>query len=349
MANRIYTRTYSPRSVGRFISGKGLNGAPLSDTSLLEEFENHSKSGNRQFTALVSASDRIVDGVTRAFRKYYEDGEEAADIWIAFIEVSPTTTARIHSARELAGRCGFQKPELFSHEVVFEWAIPEEYIIHEVSFLTLMERGLREDYFLREYHLPQPSSGKVQSAPEVRSAAEVRHNTAREFQQRRDPWDIGLTLGAFAQNFGAKTPLGWIAHQFFSDCVQSKIRKDRMVMLKYAHEYTDDASWEQHAELVDFDFLLDIDAGIDTALCDWWLSDIEDYEEFEKWRGEMEDSMGWELIKFRETWVEVDEDGIIRVMPASEAVLFDEAWRQLSVKHEKQRAAIKAEGLRIGL
>jgi hypothetical protein len=156
MANRtIYTRVHSKRSAGRLVSGKGPKGDLLSDTALLEEFRNHAKfrnhtnkeenEGKRELTALVSGSDRIVDSVRRAFDKHCGDGESSA-----FIEVPPTTNenaTRIHSAKELAEKCGLPDPNKFSHEVVFEWAIPEKYVVYEVSLQTLMERGLQECYF----------------------------------------------------------------------------------------------------------------------------------------------------------------------------------------------------------
>lgn len=92
MANHtMYTRVYSERSAGTLESAKGPNGAPLSDIALLKEFRNHSKKWNRVSTALVSGSDHIVDTLKRAFEKHYEDGESSEDIWIAFIEVPPTT------------------------------------------------------------------------------------------------------------------------------------------------------------------------------------------------------------------------------------------------------------------
>jgi hypothetical protein len=107
MAKRtIYTRVYSKRSAGRFISCKGPKGGPLFDASLIKEFRNHAKFQNhgesQELTALVSGSDRIIDTLRRAFDKHYRDGESAADIWIAFLGVPPTpnrNTTRIHSAK----------------------------------------------------------------------------------------------------------------------------------------------------------------------------------------------------------------------------------------------------------
>lgn len=100
-----------------------------------------------------------------------------------------------------------------------------------------MERGLEEHYFLR------PSTWKVQST------SEVRYYTARELQ-RHGSWEIGITLGVFAQTFGAKALLDWISHWAFHDYNQARILNDDVVRLNYAYEHTDYARW--HTEIVDF-------------------------------------------------------------------------------------------------
>ena len=277
--------------------------------------------------ALVSGSDRIVDTLKRASDKYYEDGESSAEIWIVFIEVPPTineTATRIYSAKELAEKCELPEPNLFSHEVVFEWAIPGKYVLHEVSLQSLMKRGLQEHCFL------QPST------------EEVRRYTTRELQ-RHGPWEIGVTLGFFARKFGARGPLNWVSHQIFHDCVRAKIMDDDVVRLNYAHG---------HTEIVDFQFFCDLDYGIDLSLCDWWLSDVDfflDYEEFMKWREVTENSMTWDLIEFWETWHDVDYDGTIKELSAKEKFSYDEEYNKLLVGHEKKRAAIEAEAVNIGL
>lgn len=328
MANRtIYTRVYSKSSAGQLVSAKTPKGDPLSDAALLEEFRNHANKWNQEPTALLSGSDRIVDTLKRAFDKHYEDGESSAEIWIAFIEVPPTiieTPTRIYSAKELAQKCQLPEPNLFSHEVIFEWAIPETYVLHEVSLQTLMKRGLQKDCFL----LP--------------STAEVRYYTARGFQ-RRDPWDIGVTLGFFAQKFGARAPLDWVSHRLFHDCVRAKILDDDIVRLNYAHGDT---------EIVDFQFFCDLDDGIDTSLCDWWLADIDFYEnygEFKEWREVTEDSMTWDLIDFWETWHDVGYDGTISELSGKGKLLYDVAEKKLLFKHEKKRAAIEEEAVKLGL
>lgn len=195
---------------------------------------------NRKPTALVSASVRIVDTLKRAFDKHNEHGESPAEIGIAFIEpksIENGNLPRIHSARQLAKQCNLQNPEFFSYEFVFEWAIPEKYVLHKVSLQTLMERGLPMDWLLPP------------------STEEVRRYIAREFQQC-GPWEIGVALGFFARNFGARAPLNWVSHQLLRDCVRPEIVGEDVVMLEWAPEHTEKstsnffASWRMGSRLV---------------------------------------------------------------------------------------------------
>jgi hypothetical protein len=249
--------------------------------------------------------------------------------WVAFIEVPPNENAtRIHCAKELAGKCELWEPNRFYHEMVFEWAIPEKYVLHKVSLQSLMDRGIQRQCFFQS------------------STAEVRCYIARELPHAISldgPWEIGVGLGCFARNFGARAPLNWISHQLFQDCVRTRIVNDDVVRLSYAHG---------DSEIVDFNFFCDLDDGIHTSLYDWWLSDIDfflDYEEFEERRDVMEDSITWELIEFWETWHDVDYNGTFREISEKEKLLYDKIQNQLLVKHEEMRAAVEAKAVRIGL
>ncbi|PMD63140.1 uncharacterized protein K444DRAFT_329003 [Hyaloscypha bicolor E] len=150
MAKRtIYTRAYSKSSAGQLVSAKALRGDPLSPTDLLDEFRKHADRYNREPTALVSVSDRIVDTVKRAFDKRYGNGESPADTWVAFIEIPSIiheNPGRVHASRRLAEECELPEPNLFNHEMVFEWAIPEKYVLHKISLQTLMDRGLQWEH-----------------------------------------------------------------------------------------------------------------------------------------------------------------------------------------------------------
>ncbi|KAK5562188.1 hypothetical protein LTR43_012217, partial [Exophiala xenobiotica] len=174
------------------------------------------------------------------------------------------------------------------------------------------------------------------------SASEVRNCLARELR-RSDPGEIGLTLGFLARKFGARAPLDWISHQIFHDCVWVDILAGDLVRLDYARG---------DIETVDFQFFCDLQDGTETSLCEWWLADIDfflDCEEFKEMRDVSQDSMTWDLIEFWETWHDVDRDGTIKELSATEKLSQDEAKDRLLVEHEKKKAAIEAEGVKIGL
>ena len=207
---------------------------------------------------------------------------------------------------------------------MFEWAIPEKFVLHVVSLQTLMERGLQERCFV------QPPT------------SEIRYHTARELQ-RQGPWEIGLTLGFFARKFGARAPLNWVSRKLFHDCIRANIMDDGVFSPDCAHG---------HSKIVNLGFFCDPEDGIDTCLCEWWLADLDfflDCEEFQKWREVIEDSMTWDLIAFGETWGDVDSGGIIRELSMEDKLTYDEEKNGLLVKYEKKRAAIEAEAVKIGL
>ncbi|KXJ84777.1 hypothetical protein Micbo1qcDRAFT_154686 [Microdochium bolleyi] len=311
-----YSRAYSNNSAGQLVSAKGLKGDPLSPMQLLSEFRNHAKLWNRTPTALVSASNRIVDTTKRAFDKHYVDGEPPVDIWIAFIQV-PTTphdaAARIHHAQQLAEDCGLSNSGSFRYEFVFEWGIPENFVVHKVSLQTLMDRGLEwKTYLFRSGpKLPLPTEElKARITTDIQPVSPC-HGS----------WETGLYLGGFARKFGARAPLDWISHQLFFDCIGGEIDSD-------------------------------MENGIDTALLEWWLADTQfflDYMYFKDRRDAMEESMLWDQIEFWETWHGVGGDGKPRQLSRVEEVLYAEAWDTLSGKHERIGAAIEAEAVTIGL
>ena len=336
MANRkIYTRVYSKGSAGQLVAAKTPKGDPLSRTDLRDEFRKHANRYNREPTALVSVSDRIVDTVKRAFEKHCEDGESPADIFVAFIEIPAAIhdePAQVHAARLLAEECRLPESRLFSHEIIFEWAIPERYVLHTVSLQILMDRGLRWERFF-------PSGPELQPL----STARLRCCISRDLQHAGRGWEVGVYLGCFARNFGARAPLDWISHQLFYDCVWTRIVDDDVVRLNYADKYS---------ETVNFDFFCKLNEGIGAVLYDWWLADIDfflDYKEFKEWQDVMEDGIVWDLIEFWETWHDVGCNEPAREIFEKEKLLCDEARDKLLAKHEKIRATVEAKAVMLGL
>jgi hypothetical protein len=146
MANRkIYTRVYSKGSTGQLVSAKVPKGDPLSRMDLRNKFRKHANRCNREPTALVPVSNRIVNTVKRAFKKHYEDGESLVDIFVAFIEIPAATheePARVHTIRLLAEECRLPEPGLFSHEIIFV-IIPPYYISRSLYSLFSARIGCR--------------------------------------------------------------------------------------------------------------------------------------------------------------------------------------------------------------
>ncbi|KAJ9130179.1 hypothetical protein NKR23_g12317 [Pleurostoma richardsiae] len=324
MATRtMYTRAYSKSSAGRLVSGRGLGSYSLSRAQLLDDFQKHADRIEEP-TALVSVSDRLVDTVKRAYDKHSEN-DSPADIWVAFIEVPATAASpRLHAAQDLAEDCGRPDSGLFRHEFVFEWAIPEEYVLHTVSLQTLMDRGLEWEQHFAEKPLSTASLLDV-IAWDLLSA-----------ERGYDPWDIGVRLGYFARTFGARAPVDWIAHQLFYDCARPKIVYEDVVRLYYDYD------------TVDFVFFCELDHGIEAALFDWWLADVDlcrAYEEFMEWQAGVEDRMTWDFIDLWEHYGVSDCESV-RELSVSERSLYEKSLDALSARHRRE---IEAEAVKLGL
>jgi hypothetical protein len=63
----------------------------------------------------------------------------------------------------------------------------------------------------------------------------------------------------------------------------------------------------------------------------------------------MEDNMTWDLIEFWDTWHDINCDGTIRGISTQEEFLYNEAKNELFIKHEKKRADVETEAVKISL
>lgn len=343
-------------------------GNQLAPDELLDEFEKHQDRWNQEPTALVSVSDRIVDTLKRALEMHYEDLESPSKIQVVFIEVpepESKSTPTIHHARQLAEDCGLPEPKCFSYEFVFEWAIPEEYVLHTVSLQTLMDH--QQQSFIMDNVLPFPPP-KTQ---------ELRRRIAKQlqsFSSHYDPWEIGEVLADFASTFGARAPHEWIAHQLFNDCVSSKLDDeiDDMIHLEFSLD---------HSTTVDYVWFQNLQEGITTALDEWFerivfSADHDILEESEDtvehgiaWKDTVEHGIAWEdtvehgiawedTVEHDIAWEDTVENDIAWEMDMffdgscyeweqfSESC--DEALDELSSEHRESRAAIEREAVRIG-
>jgi hypothetical protein len=325
MANStIYTRVYSDGSAGKLASGRGSAGDPLTHSQLLSEFEAHKELSNRIPTALVSVSDRIIDTLNRALTKYYHDDEHPSDIWVAFIEVPnpKPESVRLHSARLLAEQCGEPNTERFSHEFLFEWAIPKEYRSHLVSLETLMGRwqgSLIMDHVRILEYSPSTTKALKNTIAELLGSVD----------DRCDPWEIGEVLADFATTFGARAPLNWIVYRLFVDCVSTDEFDDYLIQLKFSSD---------HSIIID---VVNLEQGA-TAILEEWSERIifsTDHDNLKEWKDAVEGEIEWDVDMFMDTWCDMWEQ-----FPES----CDEAWNELSAKHGERRAAIEREAVRIG-
>jgi hypothetical protein len=326
----IYTRAYSDSSARQLTSGRGPTGYQLTHSQLLFEFKKHKELSNRQPTALVSVSNRLIDTLTRALKKHYDRDEHPSNIWVAFIEIPDDPepeSVRPHSALNLAEQCGEPNPELFSHEFLFEWAIPEEYVSHLVSLETLMGRWQGNP--IMDAVLETPPS----------NTQELKETIAEQLGRVSDdcsPWAIGEVLGDFASTFGARAPLWRIVYRLFEDCLFSGffVRSEfDMFHLKFSsHQRMD----------VHVDWYHDLEQGPTAVLEDWLerISFSADYDNFKKWEDAVEADMEGEEDMFLR-WC--DQLGL--QFPKSR----DKNRGELSAKHRENRAALEREAVRIGL
>lgn len=346
MARReIYTRVYSPSSVGDIVSGKValVSGEETFDQRLAieelhREFRNHADRSRRVRTALVSVSNRIIDTVKRAYEKHLVHREPAGDIWIVFIEVPAARDGRVgrhHRAEVLARQCGHYQPRIFRHEIVFEWAVPHEYVLHEVSLQTLMARGLGwGKYMSRKGKRPQYISTR---ALQGRVSEDLRGH----------PWEVGLQLGFLAKAFGARAPGDWIAHQLWYDCVKAA-RIDNGIKLTDAHGCSEISRPNSAKGTVEEQ----IDRGIETALVDWWLEDLEcspEYEAAADWRDDMGDIVIWEQMDFWQTWYPAYDHKMFYPPCEVKGLSYDEEWEKMQSRCSEIEASVEREAVRIGL
>jgi hypothetical protein len=269
-------RCHSSRSAGALVSGKGRGHGQRLGTNLYTEFSNHKLPHSRQPTALISTSSRLIDTLQRAFGIFYNKANDPGErnpgqIWIAFMYVPDVDKHIYHHAEDLAKQYREPEPGKFRYEYLFEWEIPERYIVHEVSVETLMNRGFDMKHYLRNGMFPRTSELRKAFASAMLSPSQ-------------HPDIIGIELGLLVRCFGARAPVRQLAQQLLYDCypVQRIYWKIQTVALSY----------DDGRVYLDFGYFRAIEDGIDTALIDWWLADVDFYDAYNEhcdWALDIED------------------------------------------------------------
>ncbi|KAL4957106.1 hypothetical protein BDW69DRAFT_52541 [Aspergillus filifer] len=142
----------------------------LSNEELLCEFKKHQILKSSKPTALISVTDRPLEALKRALGKLHDGGEGADTIFIITIRIPGGEerqggTRPIH-AQEIARKShDCENSHVFKHEYLFQWEIPEHYVLHCVSLSTLLNRGIKEALGLDLHKgLRFPSFSEMQDA-----------------------------------------------------------------------------------------------------------------------------------------------------------------------------------------
>lgn len=330
--SRDFYRTFSDGcSVGGIVSGKGKQARHLFIHELLCEFNSH-KTGARKLneefcherlTALVSVTISFIDALRRAFDKFY-GGHKREKIWIVFISVPHKDKATYHHAKHLAQELGLEEPNMFKDEYVFEWEVPEKYIVHKVSVHTLLSRGFSMERYCE-------FSNDMKQLPPAYLLRQIM--AKRILNPATGGYDIGMSLGFMARCFGARAPVRDIAYRILSECSRVRFVDHHAQSVRVSY-------WRGHETALDFEHFCWIDRGIDEALLDLWLSDIDFYRAYKEhceWVSMLKDEMerDWETFGEKIYYEEISDPEL--------------HYRTLQEKEENMQAEIEIAAVKLGL
>ena len=100
-------------------------------------------------TALVSTTKDVVRTLKGVYDKHYIEDEDVKDMYLTIINIAgpgserPDPDLQVHSAVRLARAIELdaESQRLFKDECLFEWEIPQRYVVNRVSLRTLRDRG----------------------------------------------------------------------------------------------------------------------------------------------------------------------------------------------------------------
>jgi hypothetical protein len=236
-----------------------------------------------------------------------------------FISVPHKDRSIYHHAQHLARKIGHDKTAIFKDEYIFEWEIPEKYIVHKVSVQTLLERGLDIGRYCRYYN------GRRRLPP----AFLLRQKIAEHIlDPSNSGYDIGLGLGFMARHFGARAVVCDIAHRILFECT-------RVVDIDDEAQYVHISYGNCNERFVDIEHFYWIDRGIDEALVDLWLTDLA-YNEHCEWVSGLEYEMEREWETF---WECMNDDSVSHF----------EQRLMLQAREDRMHAKIEIAATKLGL
>jgi hypothetical protein len=248
-----FYRCYSDTSAGTLVSGQGRGHQVLALDELREQFELHCEKWSTTSTKLISITTSLIRVLHIALTKLV-DREPAEKIVIVFISAPPEDKPQYHSAKRLADEFDFEKPHLYSSEYLAEWEIRSDAVQHSITLETLIDRGLFSKWDESELSL--------------RSVEDLRKYIGNVlFNGCQNAYELGLGLGFMARTFGARAPSKHIAKKLLHEIVKPSFVDDfgyAIIRYKPAKIVLDDIE----------DWLAAYE-GIDTAIIDWWLCDVE--------------------------------------------------------------------------
>jgi hypothetical protein len=220
----------------------------LSEDDLLNEWDIHRFEKNRQRTALVSVTNRPLEALNRALKKYYNSHENPGTIWIVIIRVPDgRNSIRPHHVQRLAQRLAQRRDDpaddvvKYKYEYVFEWEIPQEYVVHCVSLRTLIHRGIERMLRLQYYPQGFPSFKKMRD--------DLLKNNILANPSGTEFW-----LCSLAQAFGARAYTYEIALRTLHNCLSGGyIDEDN----QYVY-----FNWADFCGSLEFSDIRDIEIGI---------------------------------------------------------------------------------------
>lgn len=341
----IYTLVTTGDVAKGLAPAHGFGGGPLCDEYLLGGFEMHAVGGRTPF---VPVSKRIIDTLQDALGQYRRN-RSPADVWIIFVEVPADDTRenpiRIHSADELAARCGHPNPQQFCHEALVEYSIPWDYVSHRVSLQALIDRGFVDHL---EWPLRRPEPPHLWDPPHWDPPLDVENYFWHILTDVLETYshgelEMGIRLAQFARMFGARAPLRWIANQLFVDCLGLPGYDENSEVDDEGEDEAPPSGWSERE-------LCSISDGVETYLCCWLQGSdfVRACTQFKDLEARLQDQvLGLELA-FQKDW-NIGHEPFTRTLPEADVITFDMSYYRLLGYIDHLLTQVEVRAVELGL